>query len=272
MSTALSSGNYQIVLSTKLNLDSLKNQIKEINKNPLEIKLKVNITEKSLTQIKELNTLLNKTEALNNYTQGLKNIQTTMQSYEKVASKVVTATTNLSNSVVQMGTSSKRASEGVKSLGDKAAEAFQKFSLWSIVSNIFYQVVRSAEGLIDTARGLDAAFTELSKVTDLTRDDFDKLTTQAYELGAEVAKTTTEVINAMTEFARAGYNVDESSGILAKNALMWTNIADGTVDAAEAANMMISVMKSFKMEAKDTTHIIDALNEVEKFAFLYSNI
>ena len=41
-------GNYQIVLSTKLNLDTLNNQIKEINKNPPEIKIKVSIDNKSL--------------------------------------------------------------------------------------------------------------------------------------------------------------------------------------------------------------------------------
>lgn len=262
MSTRNQNGNYQIVLSTKLNLDTLNNQIKEINKNPPEIKIKFSIDSKSLEKIKELNELLNKTEALNNYTNGLKNIQSTMQSYEKVAEKVVTATNNLANSAQVAGKASDTAGKQVKSFGEKAMDAFQKFSLWSVVSGMFYKIVRAAEGLIDTAIELDTAFTELSKVTDLTRDDFDRLTQQAYELGSEVAKTTTEVVNAMTEFARAGFSVEESSGILAKNALMWTNIADGTVDASESANMIISVMKAFNVEAENTTHIIDALNEV----------
>ena len=262
MASRNQNSNYQIVLSTKISLDSLNSQIREINKNPPSIKIKVSIDAKSVERVKELNDLLNKTEALNNYTKGLKNIQTTMQSYEKVASKVVTATNNLANSAQNVGKASATAGNHIKSFGEKAMDAFQKFSLWSVVSGVFYKIVRAAEGLIDTAIELDTAFTELSKVTDLTRDDFDRLTQQAYELGSEVAKTTTEVINAMTEFARAGFGVEESSGILAKNALMWTNIADGTVDASESANMIISVMKAFNIQAEDTVHIIDALNEV----------
>ncbi len=253
-------GNYQIVLSTRLDTTQIKKDLSKLEK--LKININVQMSEKSLERLKELNNLLNETKALNNYTNGLKNIQATMQSYEKIASKVVTATNNLANSAKGAGNASKTAGEHVKSFGEKAMDAFQKFSLWSVVSGMFYKIVRAAEGLIDTAIELDTAFTELSKVTDLTRDDFDRLTQQAYELGSEVAKTTTEVVNAMTEFARAGYNVNESTDILAKNALMWTNIADGTVDASESANMMISVMKAFNVQAKDSTHIIDALNEV----------
>lgn len=263
MSTTRSSnGNYQVVLSAKLNLDSLNSQIKQINKNPPAIKISVEISKKSLERIQQLNELLNKTQALNNYTNGIKEIKGALESYEKISSKVVTATKNLSNATVDVGKSSSEAAKHVKTFGDKAMEAFQKFSLWSVVSGMFYKIVRAAEGLIDTTIELDTAFTELSKVTDLTRDDFDRLTQQAYELGSSVAKTTKEVVNAMTEFARAGFSVNESSGILAKNALMWTNIADGTIDASESANMIISVMKAFNIQAQDTTHIIDALNEV----------
>ena len=264
MATRNQGGNYQIVLSTKLNTNELDRQLRELSKeqNQKKITIKVEISEKSLQRVQELNTLLSKTEALNNYTNSLKNIQATMQSYEKIASKVVNATQNMSGSIQTVGKSSQQAGTHVKSFGEKAMDAFQKFSLWSVVSGIFYKIINAATGLINTAIELDTAFTELSKVTDLTRDDFDKLTQQAYELGSEVAKTTTEVVNAMTEFARAGFSIDESSGILAKNALMWTNIADGTVDASEAANMIISVMKAFNIQAQGTTHIIDSLNEV----------
>ena len=257
---ANTSGNYEIVLSTRLDVSKIKEDISKIEK--AKVNLEVEISEKSLEKITELNNLLNDTKALNQYVAGLSQIQKTMQSYEKMASKVLKSTANLAYSVEEMGNSSKRAANHVKTFGEKAAEAFQKFSLWSVVSTIFYQIINAAHGLVDTAIQLDKSFTELSKVTEITRDDFDELTEQAYELGNGLAKTTKEVVDAMTEFAKAGYSVEESTNILAKNALMWTNISDGTVNASEAANMIISVMKAFKMEAQDTTHIIDALNEV----------
>lgn len=235
-------GNYQIVLSTRLDTDKIKTDLKQLEN--VKINISVNVTDKSIKNLQELSKVI---DAI------------------KITSRELVSTGSIAKgtrAIKDLGQQSKVAAQHVKSFGEKAMDAFQKFSLWSVVSGMFYKIVRSAEGLINTAIELDTAFTELSKVTDLTRDDFDKLTQQAYELGSEVAKTTTEVVNAMTEFARAGYNVNESTDILAKNALMWTNIADGTVDASESANMMISIMKAFNVEAKDSTHIIDALNEV----------
>lgn len=261
---ANTSANYRIKLAAVLDTNTVNDQIKRLNKNNTlkELKIKVTISDASLRKIKELNDLLNKTEALNKYTSGLKNIQDTMKSYEKIASKVVTASKNAVTATDNIGKAAKNSEPKVKSFGDKAADAFKKFSLWSAISSIFYQVINAARGLVNTAIELDSAFTELQKVTDLTMNDFDELTEKAYNLGSEVAKTTTETINAMTEFAKAGYSVEESTDILAKNALMWTNIADGTVDASESANMIISVMKAFNIEAEGTTHIIDSLNEV----------
>jgi TP901 family phage tail tape measure protein len=253
-------GNYQIVLSTRLDTTKIKSDLKKLE--DFKLNVSVNMTEKSLDKLRELNKLLNETKALNNFTNGLVNIQKTMKSYEKIAAKTLTATKNLSDGLQSVGTKSLKAAGHVKTFGEKISEAFQKFSLWSVVSAIFYKVVRSVEQLVNTAIELDKSFTELTKVTDLTIDDFDELTQKAYNLGSTVAKTTSEVIDAMTEFAKAGYSVEESTNILAKNALIWTNISDGTISAADSANMIISVMKAFNMEAEETTHIIDALNEV----------
>lgn len=261
---ANTSANYRIKLAAVLDTKTINQQINQLNKNNTlkELKIKVTISDASLRKIKELNDLLNKTEALNKYTSGLKNIQDTMKSYEKIASKVVTATNNMAIATGGMVKAVKSAEPQVKSFGDKAKDAFQKFALWSGISNIYYKVIETMKQLVDVAIELDTAFVELQKVTDLTMDDFDDITEKAYGLGSEVAKTTTEVVKAMTEFAKAGYSVEESTDILAKNALMWTNIADGTVDVSESANMIISIMKAFNVEAENTTHIIDALNEV----------
>ena len=261
---ANTSANYRIKLAAVLDTNTVNDQIKRLNKNNTlkELKIKVTISDASLRKIKELNDLLNKTEALNKYTSGLKNIQDTMKSYEKIASKVVTATNNMAIATGGMAKAVKSAEPQVKSFGDKAKDAFQKFALWSGISNIYYKVIETMKQLVNVAIELDTAFVELQKVTDLTMDDFDDITEKAYGLGSEVAKTTTEVVKAMTEFAKAGYSVEESTDILAKNALMWTNIADGTVDVSESANMIISIMKAFNVEAENTTHIIDALNEV----------
>lgn len=69
------------------------------------------------------------------------------------------------------------------------------------------------------------------------------------------------MVEAATEFAKAGYDEDQSLE-LGRIALMYTNIADEAVSAGEAANFIIAQMKAFNIEAEDSMHIIDAVNEV----------
>ena len=166
-------GNYQIVLSTRLDTKQITTDLQKLEK--LKINISVNMSEKSLEKLRELNTLLNETKALNNFTNGLTNIQKTMKSYEKVASKTLTATKNLAAGMQEVGNKSLKSAGNVKTFGEKIGEAFSKFSLWSVVSAIFYKVIRSVEQLVSTAIELDKSFTELTKVTDLTIDDFDKV-------------------------------------------------------------------------------------------------
>lgn len=258
MATNYTSGDYQIVLATKIDTKQLKQQIQEINNKPPSIKIEVKITEKALERVKELNKLLGETQALNNYTSALKNIQETMKSYEKIASKTATASKHVSDAVTGMVEVSKKGKKEVNSLSD----SFGKFAKWQIVGDIIHKVKDSLKELVNVSIELDTAYIDLQKVTSLAADDFDMITNKAYTLGQTVAKTTTEAIQAMTEFSRGGYTIQESTGILAQNALMWTNIADGTVSTAESAEMMIAVMKAFNIQANDTLHILDALNEV----------
>lgn len=67
------------------------------------------------------------------------------------------------------------------------------------------------------------------------------------------------MVEAATEFAKAGYDEDQSLE-LGRIALMYTNIADEAVSAGEAANFIIAQMKAFNIEAEDSMHIIDAVD------------
>lgn len=69
------------------------------------------------------------------------------------------------------------------------------------------------------------------------------------------------MIDAAGEFAKSGYS-DEDSLKLGEIALMYTNVADEELNAGDAASFIISQMKAFNIEAEDSIHIVDALNEV----------
>ena len=69
------------------------------------------------------------------------------------------------------------------------------------------------------------------------------------------------MVNAATEFVKAGFS-ESDAATLGYIASMYSNVADEEVAVGEAANFMIAQMAAFNIEAEDSMHIIDAVNEV----------
>ena len=151
-------------------------------------------------------------------------------------------------------------------------KAFQSFTTYMSVTTVFYQTINTIKDMINEVVGLDDALVELRKVTVLEGESLQKFTQDAYDTAKAVAKTGTEMVQAATEFAKAGYSEEEILK-LGELALMYTNIADEEVSAAESAEFMIAQMKAFNIEVKDAIHIIDAVNEVaNRFAVSSADI
>lgn len=80
------------------------------------------------------------------------------------------------------------------------------------------------------------------------------------------------MIDAATSFAKAGYDADTALE-LGKVATMYQNVADEEISAADSADFIIAQMKAFNVEASESEHIIDAVNEVSnKFAVSSADI
>ena len=186
-----------------------------------------------------------------------------------------------------------KANKQLKSLNDTAKEgkkqadkwqyswskAFQSFTTYMSVTTVFYQTVHAIRDMINEVVELDGALVELKKVTDLEGASLQIFTKEAYEAGANVAKTGTEMVEAATSFAKAGYSEDQILK-LGEVAAMYTNIADEAISSADAADFIIAQLKAFNLESKDMNktlsnayHIIDAVNEVSNnFAVSSSDI
>lgn len=182
---------------------------------------------------------------------------------------------NLSSAKQGMDKINTAAAEGVKQANKwqySWSKAFQSFTTYMSVTQVFYTIKNTIKDMIQEVTELDSALTELRKVTDLEGESLQNFTKNAYDAAEAVAKTGTEMVQAATEFAKAGY--DESQILkLGELALMYTNIADETVSAAESAEFMIAQMKAFNIEAEDAIHIIDAVNEVaNKYAISSADI
>ena len=71
----------------------------------------------------------------------------------------------------------------------------------------------------------------------------------------------TEMLSSATEFVKTGASEEEAAQ-LAKVAELYRNIADEQVSSSDAASLLTSQMKAFNITARESTHIIDAINAV----------
>lgn len=147
--------------------------------------------------------------------------------------------------------------------GQSIFEAGKKFSSWLFIGNIIIGFTTSIKTGIQSIIDIDTAITNLNKVTDETRETLNKFSLEANAIGRELAKTTVEVIDSTTEFARLGYSLEQSAQ-LAKQALLYSNVGDIGVEQASLA--IISAVKGFGVavdeEGRNIQKIVDIYNEV----------
>lgn len=108
---------------------------------------------------------------------------------------------------------------------------------------------------------VDTAMTELKKVTDETDATYSAFMQTAIQQSRDLAASISDTVNATADFARLGYTLDEATD-LSKAAITYQHVGDGISDISEATESIISTMKAFNIEAKDSMSIVDRFNKV----------
>ena len=131
--------------------------------------------------------------------------------------------------------------------------------------------IRYIQQGISTIRDLDEAMTEVRKVSNATEAQYKSFQKTISSTAKEIATTNKELLNSSADFLRLGYNLDQASD-LAKNATLFVNVGDG-VDITEATEDMITAMKAFDIQAKDSIKIVDDYNQIgNQFALSATDI
>lgn len=130
---------------------------------------------------------------------------------------------------------------------------------------LYTGVSQVREGIKDIV-SLDTAMRDLKRVSDdVSNESLSNFTSKANEMAIALGNSTEGVINATTTFKQLGYSFKEASEFMAQNALILSNVGD--MSASDSANSIVSILKAFNKDAKETTGIIDILNETgNKFA------
>lgn len=147
------------------------------------------------------------------------------------------------------------------SMLSQITENFVKFARFYLVGQQIVNFRNAVKDGVQSVKELDTSLTELNKITSMSEQQMKLFVDRAYDAGVTIARTGKEVVDATVEWRRAGFAMEEAFE-LAQKSLLLTNVGSGINDVVEASSSMIAILKGFKMEAEDATHIVDALNEV----------
>ena len=164
---------------------------------------------------------------------------------------------SLSRSLQGLSNEAKNAKGHTQGLSD----IISKFSSWQVVGDVIHGVKNAMSDMVQQVFDLDASLTELDKVTDLTSSGLQSLADDAFAVGEQIGATGKDVIDATTLFAQAGYEAKDALD-LGEQAIMLKNVSEAGATAESSASTLIAAMKAFGLEASDSSHVVDALNEV----------
>lgn len=148
-----------------------------------------------------------------------------------------------------------------KLFGGELTSIIGKFTKWYLIAGGVTTVIQGLKDAVRYVKELDSSLIELRKVTNLNNQELAQFTIQAMEAGEAVARTTAEIVQGASDFARAGYDAQTALD-LSEQAAMLVNIGDGIDNVTQATSSMIAVMRGFNLETTDTMRILDVLNEV----------
>lgn len=152
-------------------------------------------------------------------------------------------------------------SDQAKRVGQSFEDIIQKVTKFYLASLPIRAVQLVIRETTQTIQEFDKAFTELSKVIDLSGEELNKYVDNLSDIGTRVARTKTELIDAVTTATKAGFNPNEAK-IIAEYSALLQNTFDEAVTGSEATSILVSQLKAFNMEASEAGKVLDIINKV----------
>lgn len=113
---------------------------------------------------------------------------------------------------------------------------------------------------IESIKEMDAAMTELKKVTSDTSDVYATVEKDMYATGKDIGRDAVKLTKSTADWARLGYNTQDSEKMS-----KWTGILMNVSEfeqVDDATNALISIMQGFDKGADDVENVVDVLNNI----------
>ena len=229
------------IVRLQSSINRLQERIANIKKNRIDV-----IDANEINEIKQAENEVN----------NLKNMLSQLQGGDIIDGKKITSSINQATSSVRTLESEFR---NVNTTASGLATTMKSIFSYALGGSAIYAVMNSMRDMVSTTIELDGAMRDLKRVSDETESTYSEFMKTANQTAINLGTTTAGAIEATTTFKALGYSFKESSEYLSQMTLVLSNV--GNMSASDASSSLVSILKGFRLEASETTKVVDLLNE-----------
>lgn len=180
--------------------------------------------------------------------------------------KTLTGTFNAETGAIEANTAAMRTgASAVKGfnidLGQLIARAFVTILVWGTLRSVFMAVASAVKNTMNVWKEYEAALTEISIASDLSKEQLQGLGAAVLTLGAIYGTSMKDMLEAAKLFAQQGLSVGDTIA-MTRAAAIGSQLLGQTVK--EVAENLTAAMRAYNTEAADSMRIIDQWMAVQK--------
>ena len=147
------------------------------------------------------------------------------------------------------------------SLKDQMKQAANSFTQWISVSSAIMGVVYNTKQAVSELKEVDTILTEISKTSDMTSQELEKLGMASYSSASKYGRTATDYLTGVQEMSRSGFYGDKGTA-MAEQSLLAQSAGDMTSELANSYILATNAAYKYNGEASKINEVLDGQNSI----------
>lgn len=203
------------------------------------------------------------TQSYNAQTGTLNGIKLTSEEIQKITESTNKLDTQHQTNLAKINSQIKVQKNFLQEILDGFKQSFVQFSGANVAFEIIQRIRQGLSEIIQITKELDADLVDLQIASGATREEMYNMLNSFADLGNQLGRTTRDISEAANDWLRAGYEGKEATELIRASAQLSTL---GMINTSDATSYLISVLKGWKLEAKEVSEVVDKLTAVDMAA------
>lgn len=148
-----------------------------------------------------------------------------------------------------------------KSFSDQFKEAANSFTQWISVTSLIMGTVHQFTQSIGELKEIDDILTEISKTSDMTKQELQELGETSFASASELGKTASDYLTSVQEMSRSGF-YGEQGEAMAQQSLLAQAAGDMSADLANKYLLATNAAYKYEGNAEKLNAVLDGQNSI----------